>query len=71
MGVPVIRFHDLRHSHISMLVKAGKLKVAVERAGHAKAAFTMQVYAHLAPTEQAEAAAEIAALVDGARTQTG
>jgi integrase len=66
-GLPPIRFHDLRHTHISMLVSAGKIKVASARAGHSSVSFTLQQYAHLAPTEQAEAAAEIAGLVDRTR----
>jgi integrase len=66
-GLPVIRFHDLRHTHISMLVSAGRMKVASARAGHSSVSFTMQTYAHLAPTEQADAAAEIAAIVDATR----
>jgi integrase len=66
-GVPVIRLHDLRHTHISKLVREGRLKVAQERAGHANAAFTMQVYASALPTEQAAAAQDAANDIDAMR----
>lgn len=64
-GVPRIRFHDLRHTHATIALRAGiPVKVISERLGHASSAFTLQQYAHVIPGMQAEAAAEIAALVD-------
>ena len=55
--VPRIRFHDLRHTHATLLLKAGvSPKVVSERLGHATVAFTMDVYAHVIPGMQAEAA---------------
>ena len=63
---PRIRFHDLRHSHASQLLAAGvNVKVVSERLGHASVAFTLDPYAHLMPGQQAQAAAAVAALVDG------
>ena len=63
---PRIRFHDLRHSHASQLLAAGvNVKVVSERLGHASVAFTLDTYAHLMPGQQAQAAAAVAALVDG------
>lgn len=39
--IPRIRLHDLRHTHISLLLKSGTpLKVASERAGHAAIGIT-------------------------------
>lgn len=56
-GVPRIRFHDLRHTHGSLLIKEGiPVKVVSERLGHANIAFTMQTYQHLLPGMQADAA---------------
>jgi integrase len=56
-GVPAIRFHDLRHTHGSLLIKDGiPVKVVSERLGHANIAFTMQTYQHLLPGMQADAA---------------
>ena len=55
--LPAIRLHDLRHTHATLLLKAGvPVKVVSERLGHANAAFTMNVYQHVIPGMQAEAA---------------
>jgi len=52
-----IRFHDLRHTHATLMLKAGIApKIVSERLGHATVAFTMEVYAHVIPGMQAEAA---------------
>lgn len=65
-GVPRIRFHDLRHTHATIALRAGvPVKVISERLGHATPAFTLQQYAHVIPGMQAEAASQIAGLVDG------
>jgi integrase len=56
-GVPKIRFHDLRHTHGSLLIKEGiPVKVVSERLGHSNIAFTTQTYQHVMPGIQAEAA---------------
>jgi integrase len=39
--------------------------VTSERLGHASVAFTLDVYGHVLPGQQADAAAAVAALVDG------
>ncbi len=54
-----VRFHDLRHSHASQLLRSGvNPKVISERLGHSKVGFTLDVYAHLLPGMQEEAAAQ-------------
>ena len=56
--VPVIRLHDLRHTHASLLLAAGvPVKVVSERLGHTTIAMTMDVYGHLLPGMDADAAA--------------
>jgi integrase len=46
--VPPIRLHDLRHTHATLLLKAGvPLKVVSERLGHSTPAFTMATYQHV------------------------
>ncbi len=61
-----IRLHDLRHTHASHLLAAGvNVKVVSERLGHASVSFTLDTYAHVMPGQQADAAASVAALVDG------
>jgi integrase len=60
-----IRLHDLRHTHATLALKAGvPVKVISERLGHESPAFTLKQYAHVIPGMQAEAAAQVANLVD-------
>lgn len=55
--VPLIRLHDLRHTHATLLIGAGvPVKVVSERLGHATAAFTIETYQHVLPGMQADAA---------------
>jgi len=50
------RFHDLRHTHASQLLRAGvSIKVISARLGHASEAFTLRTYIHLLPGEAREA----------------
>lgn len=63
-SVPRIRFHDVRHTHATLLLRAGvSPKVVSERLGHASVAFTLDTYAHVMPGMQPEAAEMFAALV--------
>jgi len=56
-GVPLIRFHDVRGTHATLLIKAGvPVKVVSERLGHANPAFTIDTYQHVLPGMQADAA---------------
>ena len=53
-GVKRIRIHDLRHSHVSLLINMGYSAVAIgERVGHESVEITYR-YAHLFPTIQTE-----------------
>ncbi len=66
IDVPKISLHDLRHTHATLLLKAGvPVKVVSERLGHANVAFTMAVYQHVLPGMQAEAAATFYGLLGG------
>lgn len=66
-GLPAIRLHDLRHTHATLLLKAGvPVKVVSKRLGHATPAFTMTVYQHVLPGMQAEAANTFGELIFGA-----
>ena len=63
-ALPLIRFHDLRHTHASLLIMAGvPIKVVSERLGHSHPAFTMHTYQHLLPGMSAAAAEQFAALI--------
>jgi integrase len=56
-GVPRIRLHDVRHTHGTLLIKAGvPVKVVSERLGHGNPAFTIDTYQHVLPGMQQEAA---------------
>ena len=51
MGLPKLRFHDLRHSYAVLSIQAGDdIKTVQENLGHYSAAFTLDVYGHV--TEQ-------------------
>jgi integrase len=63
--LPRVRLHDLRHTHATHLLAAGtNVKIVSERLGHATVGFTLDVYGHVMPGQQADAAAAVAALVD-------
>lgn len=66
VDVPTLTFHGLRHSHATLLLKAGvPLHVVSRRLGHASEAFTAAVYAHVLPGQQREAAETFSRLVFG------
>lgn len=55
-GVKRIRIHDLRHSHVSLLIDMGFTALAIaDRVGHESIDITFR-YAHLFPTRQIEMA---------------
>lgn len=59
-GMPRIRFHDLRHAHATHLLGARvHPKVASERLGHSKVGITLDLYSHVMPGMQEEAAARV------------
>ena len=63
-GLPMIRLYDLRHTAATLALAAGvPPKVVAEQLGHASAAFTLDVYSHLLPHMQAEAAERVEALL--------
>jgi len=65
-GLPRIRFHDLRHTHATQLLRAGvHPKVVQERLGHSTPAFTLAIYSHVLPGMQEEAAKAVTARLLG------
>ena len=57
-GLRNIRLHDLRHTHATLMLKAGvHPKIVSERLGHANIGITLDTYSHVLPGLQ-EAAAE-------------
>ena len=46
-GVPMMRVHDMRHSHASMLLNAGaSIKAVSHRLGHSSVELTLRTYTH-------------------------
>lgn len=49
IGLPQIRFHDLRHTFASIILKTKPVHVVSAYLGHANPRITLEVYAHLLP----------------------
>jgi integrase len=59
-GLRRIRFHDLRHAHATHLLANGvHPKVASERLSHSKVGITLDLYSHVMPGMQEDAAARV------------
>ena len=71
-GPPRVRFHDLRHAHATHRLSSGvHSKIASERLGHSKVGITLDLYSHVLPGMQADAAARIdEALLSAVRKRT-
>jgi integrase len=66
-GLQRVRLHDLRHSHATHLLAAGiHPKIASERLGHSKVGITLDLYSHVLPGMQAEAAAAVDSAIQAA-----
>jgi integrase len=54
--LPIIRFHDLRHSAASLLLALGvHAKIVQELLGHSQISLTLDTYSHVLPSLQEEA----------------
>lgn len=57
LGMKNIRVHDLRHSHIALLIEKGMQPLVIaQRVGHDSVNTTMNNYGHLYPNKQREVA---------------
>jgi integrase len=62
-GLPVIRFHDLRHTAASLLLSRGMPVTEVARMlGHSSLHITYKIYAHAIPDGQRQAVAAMEAI---------
>lgn len=67
IALPRIRFHDLRHTHASQMLAAGvHPKIASERLGHSTIGITLDLYSHVMPGMQADAAEQVDAAIRSA-----
>jgi integrase len=68
LRLPLIRFHDLRHSHATHMLASGvHPKVASERLGHSKVGITLDLYSHVMPGMQEDAVAKIGEKFEAAK----
>jgi integrase len=64
VDVPEIRLHDLRHTHATVLLRAGEpVHIVSQRLGRASVVVTPAVYTHVMPDDQKRAASRFAELV--------
>jgi len=64
LGLPDVRFHDLRHTCATLLLSRGvHPKVVSEMLGHSSIAITLDIYSHYIPAMHQQAAAEMDALL--------
>jgi integrase len=65
------RFHDIRHTHASLLLARGEsIKAVSQRLGHSDVGFTLRTYAHLLPDADDKLAASIQGVLSGEPAQT-
>jgi integrase len=63
-NLPIIRFHDLRHTAATLMLQQGiHPKVVQERLGHSQISLTLDTYSHVLPNMQEEAAEKIDELI--------
>lgn len=59
-GLPLIRFHDLRHTQATLLLLQGvHPKVVSEMLGHSTINITLDIYSHVLPDMQRDATAAL------------
>ena len=64
-GLKRIRLHDLRHTHATLMLKAGvHPKVVSERLGHSNIGITLDIYSHVLPGLQESAAEKFDRIFD-------
>ncbi|NHN34301.1 tyrosine-type recombinase/integrase [Paenibacillus sp. S3N08] len=62
--LPQIRFHDMRHTHATILLLQGENpKIVSERLGHADVRITLDTYSHILPNMQKETAKNLGKLI--------
>ena len=58
-GLAKFGFHDLRHTHASLMLSKGiHLKIVSERLGHSSIAITADLYSHVLPSVQRDAVSQ-------------
>lgn len=66
IGLPEMRFHDLRHSYAVVSIRSGDdIKTVQGNLGHATAAFTLDVYGHITEQMKQESAQRMEGYIKG------
>lgn len=66
IGMPELRFHDLRHSYAVAAIRSGDdIKTVQGNLGHATASFTLDVYGHVTEQMKKESAARMDSFIQG------
>ncbi|HLJ58613.1 MAG TPA: site-specific integrase [bacterium] len=70
-GVPMVRFHDLRHTHASLLIAANVHPKAIQaRLGHTSITTTLNTYGHLMPSAFQGVGEQLDRLLSGTKNGT-
>ncbi|MCI1590409.1 MAG: site-specific integrase [Heyndrickxia oleronia] len=70
-GVKKIRFHDMRHTHATLLLKQNtNPKIVAERLGHSNTRTTLDIYSHLLPNMQKDTAKMFGDMLFSVNSQT-
>lgn len=60
VGLKTVWLHDMRHSHATQLLQQGvHRKIVSERLGHSTIAITLDIYSHVLPGMQEDAALKV------------
>lgn len=66
LGLPDVRFHDLRHTYAVFALQSGDdIKTVQENLGHATAAFTLDIYGHVLDEMKRASASRMETLIQG------
>lgn len=70
MGLPRIRFHDLRHTHATILLQMGvNPKIVAERLGHSTVQITLDTYSHVLPSMKKDLTEQFASTMKRGHTK--
>jgi integrase len=65
LHLPKIRFHDLRHTHATLLIQQNvNVKLISERLGHANISTTLDTYSHVLPNMQKSVTEELEKIIN-------
>ena len=69
IGLPLARFHDLRHSYAVAAIRSGDdIKTVQGNLGHATASFTLDVYGHVTEQMKRSSADRMQQYIDNLKT---